>query len=153
MRNTLVIGVLFSSVLLHAQSVARGSSTMLVAHYRETSRMSAAGSMQPVTKGAGASPSIRLSTGVIGPTLISEPAFTLSQADFGGQDPGFERLVVSFHVDEHGRTRNVRVLKPVNPSVDERVRRAVRKYRFAPATLDNQKIAVEINMIVNFERR
>jgi len=62
-------------------------------------------------------------------------------------------MIVRFWVDEYGRTCNIHVLKPVNPSIDERVMDAVRQYRFAPATLDNQRVAVEINMTVNFERR
>ena len=147
MRNTLIVSVLFSSVLLHAQSVTQGSSTTLVAHYEEANRMPVA------SKGKSTSPSVRVSTGVIGPTLISEPPFSLSESDFGRQDPGFEKMLVRFRVDEHGRTRHVRVLKPVNPSVDERVMNAVRHYRFAPATLDNQKVAVDINMTINFERK
>ena len=62
-------------------------------------------------------------------------------------------MIVRFRVDEHGRTRNIHVLKPVNPTVNARVVNAVRRYRFAPATLDNQKVAVDINMTINFERK
>jgi TonB family protein len=126
---------------------------MLVAHYEETSRMSLAGPAQPATTGAGSSPSIRVSTGVIGPTLISEPDFALSQADFGEANPGFARMIVSFRVDEQGKPRHVHIVQAVNPSVDGRVMDAVRRYRFAPATLDDQKVAIDINMTINFERR
>jgi len=153
MRNTVIIGILFSSVLLQAQSVAKDSNTMLVPHYEEARRMSVAGPMHPATNCRSTSSLIRISTGVIGPTLISEPPFSISASDFGQQDLGTKHMIVRFWVDEHGSTCNIHVLKPVNPSIDERVMDAVRQYRFAPATLDNQRVAVEINMTVNFERR
>lgn len=153
MRNTLFIGVLFSSVLLHGQAVTKDSSAMLVAHYEEASRTSEADPTQPPTDGSTAFSSLRVSTGIIWPRLIFEPAFKLSANDFGQQDPGFAHLIVSFRVDEHGKTHHVRVVKAVNPAVDGRVLDAVRHYRFAPATLDSQKVAVDINMTVNFERR
>jgi len=69
MRNTVIIGILFSSVLLQAQSVAKDSNTMLVPHYEEARRMSVAGPMHPATNCRSTSSLIRISTGVIGPTL------------------------------------------------------------------------------------
>jgi len=64
-----------------------------------------------------------------------------------------QKVVVSFTVDESGRPQNVHVEKSVNPIVDERVLNAVRQYRYLPATLNNQRVAVHINLEVNFASR
>ena len=152
MRNLLVIGVLFSSVLLHAQSVTKGSSITLEAHNETAGAMSAPGSPSPATDVTTTSKPVRISTGVVGPKLISEPAFKVSQGDFAG-NPELKIVIVRFRVDESGKTQNIRLLQSVNSIVDERVVQAVSKYRFIPATLDGNKVARDINLQVNFETR
>ena len=70
-----------------------------------------------------------------------------------GRDLTVTHMIVAFTVDENGNPQNVHLLKSVSPRVDERVMASVRQYRFEPATLDNQKIAVDVNMQVNFAGR
>lgn len=152
MRNSLVIGVIFSSVLLHAQSVTKGSSITLEAHNETAGAMSAPGSSSPATDVPTISHPVRISTGVVWPRLISEPAFKISQEDLGA-NPELKHVIVSFRVDESGKPENIRLTQSVNPTVDQRVMRAVSQYRYLPATLNGQKVAVNVNLQVNFATR
>jgi TonB family protein len=155
MRIALVIGALVCSVALHAQSNLRNSCLTVEAHHiAATTSEGAMDSMVPSRAGKSATiSSVRVSTGPVGPKLISEPPLKISAADFEGNDPGLQHLVVAFTVDQNGKPRNVRLLKPVNPALDSRILSAVRHYRFTPATLNDQKIAMNIEMTVNFEVR
>ena len=153
MRKILAVCAIFSSVLLHAQSVAKGSSVKLEALHENASVLSAHGTSQPLTDIPSTSQTLRISTGVVWPRLISEPNFHVSSDDFPGHSLALEHAIVAFTVDENGNPQNVHLLKSVNPAIDGRVLESIRKYRFSPATLDNQKIAVEVNMRVNFETR
>lgn len=153
MRNVLAVCAIFSSVLLHAQSVAKGSSVKLEALNEHAIALSAHGTSQPVTDIPTSSQPLRISTGVVWPKLIAEPALHLSSDDFDGRDLALAHMIVAFTVDEKGNPQNVHLLKSVNPMVDGRVVESVRKYRFEPATLDNQKIAVDVDMRVNFATR
>ena len=118
------------------------------AHHNAASTESEAGTMPSATEGT---PSLRVSTGVTGPRLISEPALKISAADFEGNDPGLQHVVVAFTVNREGKPKNVHLLKSVNQSIDGRIMAAVRGYRFVPATLSGQTIAMKIEMTVNFE--
>lgn len=153
MRNVVAICAIFSSVLLHAQSVAKGSSTNLEAKNSFAGELYAPGSSQPVTDATMNARPLRVSTGVVWPKLISEPSFWISSSDFMGDNRATEGVIVSYTVDETGKPQNVHVTKSVNPVVDERVMNAVRQYRYIPATLNNQKVAVDIHLKVNFANR
>jgi outer membrane biosynthesis protein TonB len=153
MRRMLASTLFFSSVLLNAQTVTKGHSAMLFAHAEAASAASASGSAQPVTDAAIPSPTRRVTTGVTSPKLISEPAFTVSVADFPTRDVASQQMVVAFRVDEKGIPQNVHLLKSVSQAVDSRVLDVVREYRYIPAKLDDQNVAVDVNLIVNFAKR
>jgi TonB family protein len=153
MRNVLAVCAIFSSVLLHAQSVTKGSSVNLEAKNNYAGALYAHGASEPLTDATTNSQPLRISTGVVWPKLISEPNFKVSSADFMGRNLATEQVIVSFTVDESGKPQNVHLAKSVNPVVDERVLKAVRQYRYAPATLDNQKVAADIKLEVNFASR
>lgn len=153
MRNILAVCALFSSVLLHAQSVTKGSSVDLEAKNEDAMMVLAHGESKPSTDTGNASQPLRISTGVIGPKLISEPPITVSSDDFPGHQPTLHHMLVSFRVDENGVPQNVQLLRSVSPIVDWQIMNAVRQYRFKPATLDNEKVAVDVNMHVDFATR
>ena len=155
MRTALLLGALLLAVSAHAQSHLRNSCMTVEAHHNLGGPNSDAGSDSAIRPPAGttALSSPRVSTGVIGPRLISEPPLKISAADFEGSEPGLQHLVVAFTVGQDGKPKNVRLLKPVNPALDVRILCAVRRYRFAPATLNDQKIAMDIQMTINFEMR
>ena len=153
MRNVVAICAIFSSVLLHAQSVAKGSSANLELKNSFAGVLYAHGSSQPVTDATPNAKPQRISTGVVWPKLISEPNFQISTSDFMGANPVTEKVIVSYTVDETGKPQNVHLTQSVNQVVDERVMNAVRQYRYLPATLNNQKVAVDVSLQVNFANR
>jgi len=153
MRNILVVGFLSSSLLLHAQAVTKGSSANLEAKNDAAGALLAHGTMHPATDATTTQQPLRISTGVIAPKLISEPDVHVSADEFPLHDPAREHLIVSFTVDENGKPQNVHLLKSLGQTVDGRVLSAVRQYRFIPATLDNQRVPVDVNMRVNFAQK
>jgi TonB family protein len=153
MRRILTSTLFLSTVLLHAQTATKGQSVTLEARNEAASALSASPSSQPATDPAAIPSERRISTGVTWPKLISEPTLSVSTADFPTHDPAAQHMMVSFRVDEKGVPQNVRLLKSVNQSVDERVLEAVRQYRFVPGTLDDQNVAVDVNLIVNFQEK
>jgi TonB family protein len=149
MRRIIVSSLFLSTVLLHAQTATKGQSVTLEAR----NEVAASASTQPATDSTATLTQRRISTGVVWPKLISEPTVAVSAADFTTQDLATQHVVVSFRVDEKGEPQNVRLLKSVNQTVDERVLDAVRQYHFVPGTLDDQNVAVDVNLIVNFQAK
>lgn len=148
MRNIIVSTLLLSSVLLHAQTGTKGQSVTLVAHNDAASAVTAS-----ATDVNSTTPARRISTGVTWPKLISEPALSVSAADFPTNDLAAQHMVVSLRVDQNGAPQNVHLVKSVNQTVDERVMAAVRQYRFVPATLDDQIVPVDVNLVINFQEK
>jgi len=53
-------------------------------------------------------------------------------------------------VDKNGLAHDIRVLQPLGYGCDEEAIKSVEKWRFSPATLDGQPVAVEIMSMWNF---
>jgi TonB family protein len=151
MRRILLSSLFLSTALLHAQAGTKGQGVVLEARNERASASAIAS--PPATDVNPTSQARRISTGVKGPKLISQPPLTISTADFPAQNPAAWHPVVSFTVDEHGNPQNVHMTKSVNQSVDERVMTVVRGSRYEPATLNDQYVAVDVNLTVNFEQR
>jgi TonB family protein len=81
------------------------------------------------------------------PRVVSAPAPDFSQG-IRRQIPG--TVLVYLRVDEKGNPTDVRVLKGLNPEMDEKALQAVRQYKFKPAMEDGKPIKVEMNVEVNF---
>ena len=153
MRNTLVLGILSSSLLLHAQAVPKGSSAKLEAKNETASLLSGPGTTRPATDATTTPQPFKISTGVIGPKLISGQSLTVPAEEFPLRDAAKKHMIVNFTVDQNGVPQGVRLLKSVNQAVDNRILNAVRQYRFAPATLDDQTVPVEVNLQVFFAQK
>lgn len=149
MRSILVSTLFLSTVLLHAQKGTQGQS-VLEAHNNAVNTLSDG---TPAATDNGSTSARRISTGVTWPKLISEPNFSVSSAEFPSHDLAAQHVVVSFRVDEKGAPQNVHLLKSVNQAVDQRILSAVRGYRYVPGTLDDQNVAVDVNLIVNFAQK
>lgn len=147
MRRIILSTLFLSTALVHAQTSTPGQGVTLEARNNETSASAASTDASIPTTAR------RISTGVTFPKLISTPTVSLSAADFPRIDLAAQHMVVSFRVDENGAPQNVRLVKSVSQAVDERVLAAVRQYRFAPGTLDNQTVAVDVNLVVNFQQK
>jgi TonB family protein len=124
----------------------------LVAHNDAASALTASANASPATD-VSTPTARRISTGVTGPKLISESAFSVSAADFPTRDLATQHMVVSFRVDESGAPQNVHLVKSVSQTVDERVMAAVRQYRFVPGTLDDQNVPVDVNLVISFQEK
>jgi TonB family protein len=57
---------------------------------------------------------------------------------------------ISFVVDEHGMPQNERVVKALEPSMDEQALLSVSRYRFLPAMKDGTPVQVPLSIEVKF---
>lgn len=148
MHKISIASLFLSAALLPAQTAVNGQGTTLVASNNLASEPAVA-----ATSDAPATSARRISTGVTAPKLVSGPQVRVAVSDFPSETVVGKSAVVSFRVNEQGVPQNVRLVKSVNQTVDSRVLAAVREYRFTPAQLDGQSVAMDVNMNVNFEAR
>lgn len=127
MRHTLAASVLLSSMLLTASAVA-----------------------QPATDDAAPAQDLRVSTGVTPPTVVSSvPIEVPASIPVFGKT---EKVVVAVKVDEKGRPGDVQVIRSSNLLLDKYVEDAVSKFRFQPASLDNEAVPVDMQLNVQVEK-
>jgi TonB family protein len=144
MHKIFVATLFLSTALLPAQTVANGQGTELIAKNSEPALLS---SDVPTSQAR------RISTGVTAPKLLTGPTVRVAVEDFPTKNVSLQHVVVAFRVDEKGIPQNVHLVKSINQAVDSRILAAVRNYRFEPATLDEQTVAMDVNLNVNFEAR
>ena len=73
------------------------------------------------------------------------------KADFTqerGDLPHHANVVLQLNVGENGKAEDIKVIKSDDPALDGPVTNAVSKYRFRPATVDNQPIEAQMNLVV-----
>jgi TonB family protein len=107
----------------------------------------AAFASQPVTDAPASTPARALSTGVKPAQVLYTPNIDFSPAALETMPNGAE-VVLTLNVDEKGRAQDVQVVKSPNHYLDEAVAASVRNYRFSPATLDNQPVALPLTLTV-----
>lgn len=129
MRRVLAIGLLLPSLFLPA----------------------AAKASTPVDDATAPTP-VRISTGVIPPSLMDSANLNLPSGFAGFMIPDGAEVGLTFTVNENGNPENVRVTKSYNPFWDARVVDAVRQFHYKPGTVDNQPVAVDVNLTVNIAR-
>lgn len=61
-------------------------------------------------------------------------------------------VVIQLVIDQKGKTRNVQVIKPVGDGLDEEAVKAVELHKFQPATLNGNRVAMQVNIELNFHR-
>ena len=128
MRRILVASLLLSPVLFTASAVAS----------------------QPATDAAPSTQVRRVSTGVVAPQLLKSTNVDIPADAFDAVLPPNAEVGLKVDIDEQGNARDIQVIKPLNSDLDARVVAAVSKFRFAPATLDNQAISdtIDLNIVV-----
>jgi TonB family protein len=130
MRKLFIAGLMLSPMLLTSAAVARS----------------------PKSDAAVATQNLRVSTGVTAPAIVNPADIHIAASEADRTLPAGANVVLALNVDEKGVAHNVRVVKSVNPDLDARVIAAVSQSHFRPATLDNQTIAFDLNLIVNVQR-
>ncbi|MFN7925110.1 MAG: TonB family protein [Bryobacteraceae bacterium] len=90
----------------------------------------------------------RIGGGVSAPQLISkvEPEYSeeARKAKFQGT------VVLQIVVDENGKPRDMRVIRPLGLGLDEKAIEAVTKWKFRPGMLNGKSVAVSATIEVNF---
>jgi TonB family protein len=129
MRRILAIGLLLPSLILPA----------------------AAKASTPVDDATAPTPT-RISTGVIPPALIDSVNLSIPSGFANFMIPNGAEVGLTFTVNPSGNPENVRVTKSYNPFWDARVMDAVRQFHYKPGTVDNQPVAVDVNLTVNITK-
>ncbi|MBM3769087.1 MAG: energy transducer TonB [Acidobacteria bacterium] len=90
----------------------------------------------------------RVGGGVSAPAIVSrvEPEYSeeARKAKFQGT------VVLYIEVDENGKPRNLRVLRPLGLGLDEKAIEAVAKWKFRPGFKDGKPVVVSASVEVNF---
>jgi len=90
----------------------------------------------------------RIGGGVSSPIPIYKPEPEYSEE---ARKAKFQDVVLlSVIIDENGKTRDIRVLRPLGLGLDEKAIEAVQKWRFRPSMKDGRAVAVMANVEVNF---
>ena len=127
MRHTIIASALFSPLFLSAAAMAASPAT----------DASVSNSARP------------LSTGVKSAHVIYSPAISIPS---DSQLPSNSEFVLHLSVDETGKASDVQIVKSARTELDASVAKAVREFRFSPATLDKQPVATDMTLTVLVQR-
>jgi TonB family protein len=97
-------------------------------------------------------PGVRVSTGLIAPTLVEPISIQVPDGLNKSFAPLNTTIGLSFTVDSQGHAQNVKVVKASNPFWDARVVEAIQNSQFRPGKLDEQAVPVDMNVTVNLQR-
>jgi TonB family protein len=95
---------------------------------------------------------VRVTTGVVAPTVLNSRDFTVTSDALSGVGAEKPAVVLALRVNEKGMAENVRVVRSVNFRVDQQVLTAAREFRFRPATLNEQPVPVDLHLTVVVQR-
>jgi TonB family protein len=96
------------------------------------------------------SPAVRkVGGGVKPPKLLKslEPQFSLAAHNL--HYPG--KVLVNLWLDENGKPSHLSIVSAAGLGLDEQALYAVQQYSFAPATMNDKPVSVELNVEVNFQ--
>lgn len=90
----------------------------------------------------------KVGEGITPPRIIfaPDPSYTLEAWQKGITG----KVSLKLEVLPDGRTNNIRVVKPLDPSLDQSAVEAVAHWRFQPATKNGAPISIEISVVVGF---
>jgi hypothetical protein len=92
-------------------------------------------------------PPARISSGVVFPQIIR----SVNPVDSKLLGKLRAKKVVDLVVNEKGEAENIRIVNPSNSLVDASIVEAVSQYVFKPATLDQQPVAVKMELTILFQ--
>jgi TonB family protein len=106
----------------------------------------------PTPEASSVTRTVRVSTGVIAPTVIYSIPVVPPSNSIAAALPINTQVGLKVTVDKNGMAENIRVVNSLTPEWDASVVAAVRQFRFRPAQLDNQVIPMDIHLLVNILR-
>lgn len=127
MRRTITSAILLSSLVLSAAAFA-----------------------SPPT-GDSPAPTRRVSTGITAPRLLDSLALNASPSVTPNIPEGTQ-ITVSFVVDGNGQPRDIHVVQGYNMVWNALAIDAVSRLHYRPAMLDNQPIAMNMNLVITLAR-
>lgn len=148
MRKVIVATLLLTPMLLHAQAKSpaqpQTSGTTLQSKLDQPKEFNS----DAADHGTARATSVRISTGVVAPKLISTVQI---ESDFDGTPRGFaveRKTMVEMIVDANGKPSDLKIVRSLGPVMDKNVLSAVSQYRFAPGTLDGEPTVIPVNLEV-----
>ena len=123
MRRIIAAGILLSPLFLTATAIAS----------------------TPASDAAALTPARPVSTGVVPARVVYAAGVEIPLT---ASIPNDAEVVLQLNVGEDGQARDIQVVKSASTILSAPVVDAVRKFRFRPATLDNQAIEVPMNLTV-----
>lgn len=142
MRRILIASLFLSIVMLHVQTATKHQNVIMEAS-------NSAPTISAVSSDVYAMPRHRVSTGVIEPHLLWTLVADLRSSDFNSIDPSPLQLKVYVRLDDNGVPMSVKVVKPVNPTIDRQVLEALRRHHFTPGMADNWPVASDLYLRIN----
>jgi TonB family protein len=94
---------------------------------------------------------VPVSTGITEAQLFYPTAIHVSGDSDLDALPNPAKMLLKVNLDATGSPTNVQVVQSINPSLDARVVKAVRQFRWRPAVLDNQTISSDVNLTVEVQ--
>lgn len=91
----------------------------------------------------------RIGGKVSAPRALCQPEAKYSE--YGSKKNITGKAAFSFIVDVHGIPRNIKLVRSLEPSMDENALEAVRGYRFKPAMTEGRPVAITVFVEVNFQ--
>jgi Gram-negative bacterial TonB protein C-terminal len=90
----------------------------------------------------------RVSTGIVPPKLLDSLSINLPDQTAGTNIPAGTQIRVAFVVDEKGQPHDIRVVQGYDLIWNARAVDAVSKLHYRPASLDNQSIPMNMNLVI-----
>ncbi len=130
MRHIIASSIMLSSLLLPAAAFAK----------------------QPSDDATAPTQPVRVSTGVIAPTLLNSIGLKLPDGLPNDAIPVDAQIGVTLTVDEKGQPQDIHVTKGINAFWDARIVDTVRQFHYRPGTIDQKPIPVDMNLTINIAR-
>ena len=126
---------------------------LVVTLFSSCALVAAAATPQPTHNAAALSPTsdTRVSTGVVAPRIDSTAVVHIQGDWILDTYPNPATMLVRLDVDSSGKATGIQIVHSISPRVDASVLEAVRQMRWRPAVLDNQPIAMTVNLTVAVE--
>ena len=148
MRHLIAAALVVSPLMLNAQTATSAQNPRLAA--MQSSLTSASLMMSSASSSADRTSSVvapaRVSTGVIEPKLIYTVAIRHDTVNVLSLGNNRRSATVSMVVDETGKPTDVKITESAGADLDPEILAAVSQYRFQPATVSGQKIAMLLHL-------